>query len=183
MNTKSQKTETIVSIGLPVYNGENYLRGALNSLLAQDYQDFEVNICDNASTDETGKICQEYAAKDSRIIYHRSDVNIGSTKNFKQVFDLSNGKYFMWAAHDDLWEPSYISKCLKKLEENPSAVLCCSEIIFINEDNSIRHEWTDFYKNINTFSIHLYFIQLSFCINFEFISNSGLGPQKTFQKF
>ncbi|MDT9339350.1 glycosyltransferase [Trichodesmium erythraeum 21-75] len=150
MNTKSQKTETIVSIGLPVYNGENYLRGALNSLLAQDYQDFEVNICDNASTDETGKICQEYAAKDSRIIYHRSDVNIGSTKNFKQVFDLSNGKYFMWAAHDDLWEPSYISKCLKKLEENPSAVLCCSEIIFINEDNSIRHEWTDFYKNINT---------------------------------
>lgn len=65
------------------------------------------------------------------------------------MFDLFNGKYFMWVVYDDLWEFFYISKCLKKLEENFFVVLCCSEIIFINEDNSIRYEWIDFYKNIN----------------------------------
>jgi glycosyltransferase involved in cell wall biosynthesis len=61
-----------VRIGLPAYNGERHLPAALDSLLAQTYGDFELIISDNASTDRTEEICREYAARDSRIRYHRS---------------------------------------------------------------------------------------------------------------
>jgi len=123
-----------VTIGLPVYNGESYLRQALDSLLAQDYPDFKLIISDNASTDSTSAICQEYAAKDRRIEYHRNERNIGALENFKQVFRMSDSKYFMWAAHDDLWRPSYIRKCVEALEQNPDAVLAYSDILFIDEN-------------------------------------------------
>src|SRR5687768_11933299 len=99
-------TKPLVTIGLPVFNGEKYLRNALNDLLAQDCRDFELVICDNGSTDSTPKICAEYAAKDSRIRIERSEQNLGAIKNFNKAFELCSGTYFMWAAHDDGWAPS-----------------------------------------------------------------------------
>jgi glycosyltransferase involved in cell wall biosynthesis len=122
----------LVSIGLPVYNGENYLRQATESLLTQDYGNFELIISDNASTDATFIICQEYQATDQRIRLYKNDSNMGAVNNFNKVFRLSSGKYFMWAAHDDLWDKSYISKCVAKLEANPAAVLCISEVLLID---------------------------------------------------
>ncbi|MEP6486180.1 glycosyltransferase [Microcoleus vaginatus GB2-A3] len=122
-----------VSIAMPVYNGDRYLCQALDSLLAQDYPNFELLISDNASTDSTPEICQEYAAKNPKIRYFRNSTNIGALSNFNQVFKLSTGEYFMWAAHDDLWVPSYVSKCLAQLQSHPNAVLCFSEIQFIDE--------------------------------------------------
>ena len=124
----------LVSIGMPVYNGDRYLRLALDSLLAQDYDNFELIISDNASTDKTPEICREYAARDSRIRYYRNPTNLGSSKNFNLVFELSAGEYFMWAAHDDLWDKSYVRKCAEKLQKHPNAVLCSSEVKFINEE-------------------------------------------------
>src|ERR1035438_9843576 len=91
-----------VSIGLPVYNGENYLDPALNSILRQDYSDLELIISDNASTDATGNICREYAAKDPRIRYYRNETNIGASANFNCLVKLARGEYFKWAAHDDV---------------------------------------------------------------------------------
>jgi glycosyltransferase involved in cell wall biosynthesis len=91
--------EPLVSIGMPVYNGENFLRLALSSLLAQDYPHFELIISDNASDDGTEEICREYQAHDRRIRYLRHRENRGSPWNFAFV---ARGDYFMWAAHDDL---------------------------------------------------------------------------------
>lgn len=124
----------LVSIGMPVYNGENYIRQALDSLLTQAFENFELVISDNASTDATQRICLEYAAKDPRIQYHRNAVNTGLDNNFNRVFELSSGKFFMWAAHDDIWEPNFVSRCLKVLRHYPSVVLCYPQSDFIGPD-------------------------------------------------
>ena len=93
-----------VSIGMPVYNGEKYIREALDSLLGQSFTGFELIISDNASTDGTEAICQQYAAKDSRIRYVRQPVNLGALDNFTFVLDEARGGYFMWAAADDRYD-------------------------------------------------------------------------------
>ena len=103
----------IISIGMPVYNGSIFIREALDLLLAQTYRDFELIISDNASTDETEDICREYAMKDARIRYIRQDQNLGAVANFKFVLNQAVGKYFMWAAADDRWAPSFVEKLLQ----------------------------------------------------------------------
>ena len=81
-------------------------------MLAQTYTDFEVIICDNASTDDTQAICEEYAKKDARIRYVRNPVNLGAAPNYNKSFELSNGRYFNWFAHDDLLAPDYLQRCV-----------------------------------------------------------------------
>ena len=97
-----------VSIGLPVYNAERFLEQALDGILAQTYIDFELVICDNASTDGTQAICQRYAALDPRIKYHRNPQNIGVSRNFNRAFELSCGEYFKWCCHDDIPAPTFL---------------------------------------------------------------------------
>src|SRR5690242_8968780 len=111
-----------VTVGMPVYNGERYMRFALDSLLAQDFQDFEIVISDNASTDRTSEICAEYAARDSRVRYHRNATNIGASPNYNRTFELARGQYFKWCAHDDVCLPSFLSKCVATMEAAPSSV-------------------------------------------------------------
>ena len=122
-----------LSVGLPVFNGEKYLKEALESILAQTYSDFELLISDNASTDHTQHICREYAAKDSRIRYYRNEKNIGAPKNFNRVFELSSCEYFKWAAADDVHAPTYLQKCVSVLDTDPSIILCCSKVRRIDE--------------------------------------------------
>jgi len=110
-----------VSIGMPVYNGEAFIREALDSLLAQTFTDFELIISDNASTDGTEAICREYAAKDARIRYVRQAENRGGIPNFQFVLDEAVGEYFMWAAADDVWLPNFIQHCRLLLDEDRSA--------------------------------------------------------------
>lgn len=98
-----------VSIGMPVYNGEETICQALDSLLAQTFTDFELIISDDASTDRTGEICLEYAKKDPRIRYVRQPENRGANFNFQFVLDKARGEYFMWAAQDDVRSPDYLS--------------------------------------------------------------------------
>lgn len=126
-----------VSIGLPVCNGENYLKQALDSIMAQTYTDFELIISDNASTDRTTQICQEYVNRDPRIRYYRNEKNLGAAPNFNYVFELSNGEYFKWAAHDDIIAPDYISKCVEVLDNDDSIILCNSKARFIDNSGDI----------------------------------------------
>lgn len=126
-----------VSIGLPVFNGEKYLKEALDSILAQTYSDFELIISDNASTDCTQQICREYATKDSRIRYYCNENNLGAPKNFNRVFELSSSEYFKWAAYDDLLAPEYLEKCVDVLDKNPSIVLCHSKTGCIDEHGTL----------------------------------------------
>lgn len=142
-STTKTKTSPIVSIGMPVYNGGKTITEALDSLLAQDFNNFELIISDNASTDQTAKICQQYAAHDSRIKYYRNETNIGPTANFNRLIHLAGGKYFMWAADDDLWEPSYLSNMVDALDNNPGAVLsfCSFDDLDMNKQ-LLRHRDT-----------------------------------------
>lgn len=112
-----------VTIGLPIYNGKNYLVETIESILAQTYTDFELVISDNASTDETEKICRGYLAKDERIRYFRNSVNLGAAANYNHVFELGRGLYFKWAAHDDLLAPTFLERCVEALDNDPDVVL------------------------------------------------------------
>jgi glycosyltransferase involved in cell wall biosynthesis len=124
----------LVSIGMPVLNGERYLHGALSSLVSQDHDDLEILISDNGSTDGTAAICHEFSRVDPRVSYHRNAENIGASANFNRVVELSSGTLFMWAAHDDLWHPRFVSDCVAALERAPGAVLACTGIQFIDPD-------------------------------------------------
>jgi len=112
-----------VTIGLPIYNGKNYLVETIESILAQTYTDFELVISDNASTDETEGICREYVAKDERIRYFRNNVNLGAAANYNRAFELGRGLYFKWAAHDDLLAPTFLERCVEALDNDPDVVL------------------------------------------------------------
>jgi glycosyltransferase involved in cell wall biosynthesis len=136
----------ILSIGLPVYNGEDYLGLALDSLLAQTFNDFELIISDNASTDGTRDICECYSKKDDRIRYYRSDTNLGMHRNWNRVFELSSGKYFKWAAHDDLYTPRFLEKCVDVLDHDESVVLCYSRTKIINETGQFVRDYDVFLK-------------------------------------
>lgn len=127
------KSQPKLTIGLPVYNGEKFLQQSLDSLLNQSFGDFELIICDNASTDNTEAICRDYAAQDSRIIYYRNPSNIGCACNFNRVFQLSQTEYFKWAAYDDLHAPNFLAECIQFLEENPDYILCHSHTYLIDQ--------------------------------------------------
>ncbi|MFA5300916.1 MAG: glycosyltransferase family 2 protein [Lutibacter sp.] len=128
----------IVSIGMPVYNGEKFIREALDSLLAQTFTDFELIISDNASTDGTEAICREYAVCDSRIRYVRQSENRGACYNFQFVLDEAKGEYFMWAAADDKWDKEWITVLLHNFEEG--VFISFGHVANINEiGENIRH--------------------------------------------
>jgi glycosyltransferase involved in cell wall biosynthesis len=112
-----------LSIGLPVYNGEEYLAESLEALLGQSFEDFELIITDNASTDGTEAICRRYAARDSRISYHRLPVNIGAAPNHNYVLTLARGELFKWASHDDLYGRDLLAVCVEALDTHPEVVL------------------------------------------------------------
>lgn len=113
----TEKKPPKVSIGMPVYNGEKYIQDALNSLLEQTFSNFELIISDNCSTDGTAKICQEYALRDNRIIYHQQKTNIGAAANFGFVLDSACAPIFMWAAHDDKWTKGFLYNAMETLNE------------------------------------------------------------------
>lgn len=117
-----------VSIGLPVYNGERFLREALDSLVTQTFEDFELVISDNGSSDGTQEICRAYEAKDRRIRYYRQDQNRGGAWNHNRVFALSKGEYFKWASHDDLCDPALLARYVEVLDTDSSVVLCHSKV-------------------------------------------------------
>lgn len=119
-----EDNQPVVSIGLPVFNGEDYIEETIRHILDQSYPDFELIITDNASTDKTREICLDYASRDQRIKYYRSQSNLGAIGNFNWCFLLSHGKYFKWAAHDDLLLPDYLLSCIEVLERESSIVLC-----------------------------------------------------------
>lgn len=125
-----------VSVGVPVYNGADRLRASLQCLRDQTFTDFEVLIFDNASTDETGNIAQEFAEKDSRFRYVRQSENVGPYINFIDALDAAQGKYFFWRAHDDLSALNFIEVLYKLLEDNPHAYLAASRVFNTNSDGS-----------------------------------------------
>jgi glycosyltransferase involved in cell wall biosynthesis len=131
----------LVSVGVPVRNGERFLARQLESLLAQDFDDLEIVISDNASTDATEEICRRYAARDPRIRYHRSAEDRGLAWNHNRTFELARAPYFKWAAYDDEHEPTYVSRTVSVLEADPSVVCCQAASVVIDEEGHEHEHW------------------------------------------
>jgi glycosyltransferase involved in cell wall biosynthesis len=129
-----QVEEPLVGIGLPVFNGERFIEQTVRAILAQTYRNWELVICDNASSDGTEAICRKLAAADFRVRYHRNAQNIGAHPNFNRSFELSRGKYFKWSAFDDMLDPGYLKACVELLEANPDAVACHTLLAFIDAE-------------------------------------------------
>lgn len=149
----------LVSIGMPVCNGERFIREALDSLIAQEYENFEFIISDNASTDRTQEICLEYAARDERVRYYRNETNMGPAWNFNRVFELSSGDYFMWASHDDRWDKRYLRSCLEAFDISDGIVLAGAQC-----------------ESIDPYTEELIFLDEGF-------STIGLGPRERFIRY
>jgi glycosyltransferase involved in cell wall biosynthesis len=124
----------LVSVGLFVYNGERFIEQSLRSILNQTFTDFELIISDNASTDRTGEIAQTYAERDKRIRYYRSEKNMGAGWNARRVCELATGKYFKWAAVDDLLEPDLLLRCVEILECDLGCVVAYARTKEVDEN-------------------------------------------------
>jgi|WetSurMetagenome_2_1015567.scaffolds.fasta_scaffold114711_3 glycosyltransferase involved in cell wall biosynthesis len=137
MSQPNRKSPATISIGMPVYNGEKYIREALDTILGQTFTDFELIISDNASTDTTEMICRKYADADTRVRYQRQVQNIGAEANFKFVLEQACGEYFMWAAHDDQWSKNWLEQLLEV--HRKKVILSFGEVEAINSSGkSIR---------------------------------------------
>jgi glycosyltransferase involved in cell wall biosynthesis len=126
----------VVSVGLFVYNGERFIEEAINSILNQTFTDLELIISDNASTDRTGEIAAAYAERDDRIRYYRCAKNMGAGWNARRVYELATGKYFKWAAVDDLIEPDLLRRCVEVLERDPGCVVAYASTKEVDENGT-----------------------------------------------
>ena len=136
-----------VSIALPVYNGENYLRESIGSILRQTFEDFELLLLDNASTDGTREICQESVEQDGRVRYFPSEVNRGLIWNHNRGVEPARGRYFMWLEHDDLIADEYVRRCVKALDDNPKIVLTYTNGIIIDANGKRIDETSNRFDN------------------------------------
>ncbi len=123
-----------VTLGVPVYNGENYLRQMLDSLLGQTFSDFEIVVSDNGSTDATPAILAEFAERDQRVQVYTAVTNRGAGWNFNRVLELATGRFFKWQAHDDVLQPTYLQRCVEILEREPGVVLAHTAVDMVGAD-------------------------------------------------
>lgn len=144
------KSKPLVTIGIPVHNGMPYLPETVQSLLDQTWDDFELVISDNASNDGTSEFCREIVQRDPRVRLLRNDAKVGAAVNFNRLVDGAQGKYFKWAAADDLCRPEFVQRCVDALERTPDAVVshCQFDCIgphgetvdYWHEPDHLRHE-------------------------------------------
>ena len=131
--------KSLVTIGIPVYNGELLMKKCIESVLSQTYENFELIISDNASTDSTPDICKEFLKKDDRITFVRQNENMGQNWNFNFPLEKANGEYFVWLVADAILLPEFIEKNIAVLESQDNAVGCISKI-------KIDHTYVDKFK-------------------------------------
>jgi glycosyltransferase involved in cell wall biosynthesis len=129
---------TAVSIGMPCFNSSDYLKEAIESLISQSFEDFELMISDNCSSDNSYEIASEYAAKDSRIVAIKQTRNKGAAANFKFLAEKACSEFFMFAGSHDCWSKNYLEALYYPLKQDPSVVISyahlsklrpCGEII------------------------------------------------------
>ena len=132
-----------LGIGMPVYNGERYVRQAVESHLAQTFGDFELVIADNQSTDGTQDICRDLAAADPRIRYVRNDHNLGGPGNFRRVFELCRGEYHKWSTADDWWAPTMLARGVAVLDEHPDVVLTYPKTVLVTDAGDEIQKYED----------------------------------------
>lgn len=137
MNSEKGQAEPLVSVCIPTYNRASKIERAIHALAESRYQNLEIIISDNASTDETPNVCRELCAFDSRIKYFRHAENMGPNKNYEFARAQANGKYFLWHGDDDYLGADYIAKCVGELERDESLVLVSGLAAYYSGDNRL----------------------------------------------
>jgi GT2 family glycosyltransferase len=137
------RISSLITVGVPVYNGERYLRETLESLLAQTFPDFLVFVGDNASDDGTEDIGREFARLDNRVRYIRHPVNLGAAENYNELFRRAETELFRWAAADDPSEPRYLEACLEALRANEDAVLAYPQVMLIDSESKRLQQYDE----------------------------------------
>lgn len=127
-NNEGRVTPPLATIGIPSYNRRRSLERSLQTALGQDYDNFEVLVCDNASTDGTQEFVENHLKKDSRLRYIRHPENKGPLFNFKSALESARGVYFLWLGSDDRIDPNYLKHCIAHLQRNPDHVLVSGRI-------------------------------------------------------
>jgi glycosyltransferase involved in cell wall biosynthesis len=126
-----------LSVGLPVYNSSSYVAESIEALLGQTFEDFELIISDNASTDDTGDICRRYAKADSRVSYFRQPRNVGLAPNHNFCVERARGELFKWGAGDDLYARDLLERCVAALDEHPQVVLAHAWTAMVDGDGEV----------------------------------------------
>ena len=135
--TQNRKDTYKVSVGMPVYNSEHWISQSIESILSQSFENFELIISDNNSSDNTSEICKDYASKDNRVFFHKNEDNIGAANNFNKVFELSNGKYFKWASSNDLCGIQFLELCVQILDTYEDVVVASPRTQLIDKNNNV----------------------------------------------
>lgn len=152
MATSDQYRSPRVSIGLPVYNGDEYLSKAIESILSQTFHDFELIICDNASSDDTESICRAYSREDPRIRYFRHPKNLGAAPNYNSTLERARAPYFRWACHDDMLHPRCLEASVDVLDEHPDVVLAYPLTQFVDAEGQ-EIETPDWTRSLHLLSM------------------------------
>jgi glycosyltransferase involved in cell wall biosynthesis len=121
-----------VSVCIPVFRGADFISDAIESVLAQDFRDFELLIVDDCSGDGTGKIIERYASQDPRIIYKVNDSNLGMVANWNNCLKMARGRYVKFLFQDDIFIfPDSLGKMVRILDAAPdvSLVASCRRVI------------------------------------------------------
>jgi len=133
--------DPVLTIGMPVFNGERFLAKALDSYLNQTFTDFQILLSDNASTDKTEEIARDYVARDKRIRYFRNPRNMGAGWNFLRVYKLATGRYYKQAAHDDFCEPDFLEVCINALESDPGLVVAHTKTRVVDAEGNLIEDY------------------------------------------
>lgn len=137
------QSAALVTVGLPVYNGERFVAQAIESVLNQTYRDLVLIISDNGSTDSTQAICESYARSDSRVRYYRYEENRGASWNFNNVVHLAETEYFKWQCYDDLLDPTMVAECVAVLDESPEVCVAYTRTAVIDGSGNVTGYWAD----------------------------------------
>lgn len=136
-NSLSPASRPRVSIAMATFNGERFVREQLESILAQSVSDFELVISDDASTDGTCEILQEYSEKDARIRIYRNDSNLGLKKNFERAIRLCQADFIALSDQDDIWYPDHLQVLLSHIGHH---VLCAGDANIVDANNTATGE-------------------------------------------
>lgn len=126
--------EELISIVLPVYNGEKYLRESIDSVLNQTYRNWELIIVDDCSTDSSAKIAREYTKKDKRIYYYRNENNLKLPRNLNKGFKLARGNYLTWTSDDNRFKSTALEKMYSALKNDIDAQFVFASCRVINSE-------------------------------------------------
>lgn len=148
----------MISIALAAYNGSKYIREQLDSILVQTYQDFELIVCDDCSTDNTLQILTEYANKDNRIKIFENEKNLGFKKNFEKAISLCSGEYIALSDQDDIWIENHLEVLLREIKQYDA--VCGDSELIDSCGNSLGIKFMDYVVNFHYADINYIYLEL-----------------------